>query len=365
MAALADTGARHAVHALRVAALEALTDDAIAITFAVPGDLRDAFAFTAGQHVAVVRDQDGEDVRRSYSICSPIGGALRVGVKRLPGGRFSSYAHEHLRVGDTLDVLPPSGRFTLNPDPSRDRHYAGIAAGSGITPIISILATALAQEPGSHCTLLYGNRTAASIMFLEDIEDLKNRYPTRLEVFHVLSGEPRDAPLLEGRLDAARLELFLELILRPEDVDEWFLCGPLGMVEDARRTLRASGVARSAVHRELFHVDSMAPATIAAHAPSTPPNGARVTIVLDGRTSELTMAPGASSILDAVLPMRADAPYACKGGVCGTCRCRLVEGAVRMDHDYALEDDEIEAGVRLACQSHPVSERVVLDFDAV
>ncbi|HST41392.1 MAG TPA: 1,2-phenylacetyl-CoA epoxidase subunit PaaE [Conexibacter sp.] len=361
------TSTRHTLHTLRVAEVEQLTDDAVAITFELPETLRETFAFAAGQHLALVRDGDGEDggVRRSYSVCAPVGGPLRVAVKRIPHGAFSTWAHAGLRAGDTLRVLPPAGRFGPGPlDPARTRHCAAVVAGSGITPVLSIAASLLEQEPESRFTLLYGNRTVASIMFLEELEELKNRFPTRLELFHVLSREPRDAELLEGRLDAAKLERFLDLLLPVEQVDEWFLCGPLGLVEDARRTLAARGVEPAAIHRELFHAEGVAPVARALLA-GEQASGAAVTIVLDGRTTELTVPRDGRSILEATLLVRPDAPYACKGGVCGTCRCRLLEGEVEIGQRYALEDDELAAGVRLACQAQPLSDRVVLDFDAV
>jgi ring-1,2-phenylacetyl-CoA epoxidase subunit PaaE len=362
MGALAPAASRHALHPLRVADVERLTDDAVAITFDVPGELREAFAFAPGQHVAVVRAAGGDEVRRSYSICSPAGGPLRVAVKRLPRGRFSAYAHDGLQPGDVLDVLPPGGRFTTTLEPTRSRNVVAVAAGSGITPVISILQSVLQAEPDSRCTLIYGNRTVRSIMFLEELEDLKDRFTERFSLFHVLSREPQESALAEGRIDAGKMERFLDALIPPATVDEWFLCGPFGMVQEVRSALRARDVPARAIHRELFHADDTPPPP--APADGAPVEGAAVTIVLDGRRTTLTV-PRDGRVLDAALAVRPDAPYACKGGVCGTCRCRIVEGEVRMDHRYALEDDEVDAGVRLACQSHPVSDRIVLDFDAV
>lgn len=366
MASVAQRSARHALHELTVAAVEPLTDDALAITFEVPEPLRETFAFAAGQHVALARGDDESGARRSYSVCSPVGGPLRVAVKRIPGGAFSEWAHAELRPGDRLQVLPPSGRFGPGPlDPAaRPRGYGAVAAGSGITPVLSIAASVLEQEPGSRFTLIYGNRTVASIMFLEEVEALKNRFADRFQVVHVLSREPREVPLLEGRIDGAKLAALLDAVADPAQIDEWFLCGPLGMVEEARRTLGERGVAPAAIHRELFHAEEVAPVVRPAGADDAA-GGASVTVVLDGRTTELTVPRDGRSVLDAVLAVRRDAPYACKGGVCGTCRCRLVEGEVEVGQRYALEDDEIAAGVRLACQARPVSDRVVLDFDAV
>jgi ring-1,2-phenylacetyl-CoA epoxidase subunit PaaE len=355
---------RHKLHALRVSDIERLTDDSLAITFDVPDELREVFSFSPGQHIALVRP-GGDDVRRSYSICSPAEGPLRVGVKRLPDGAFSTYAHDQLKPGDTLEVFPPSGRFTTAFDPARARHYVAIAAGSGITPVLSLISSALAIEPDSRCTVIYGNRTTSSIMFLEELEDLKDRYRERLHLIHVLSRESQEVELAAGRIDGPKLRRILETLVPPDSVDEWFLCGPLGMVLDARETLIDAGVRATTIHRELFHTDDAPPPAIEWPADAAPTDGAAVEVVLDGRRTQLRVPENGPSILDAVLRERPDAPFACKGGVCGTCRCRLVEGRVWMDHAYALEDDELAAGLVLACQSHPVTDTVVLDFDAV
>jgi ring-1,2-phenylacetyl-CoA epoxidase subunit PaaE len=359
------SASRHTLHSLRVSEVERLTDDSVAIEFDVPEDLQDVFAFSPGQHVALVRP-GSEDVRRSYSICSALGGPLRVAVKRLPDGVFSSYAHEQLQPGDTLQVFPPSGRFTAAFGPARAAHYVAIAAGSGITPVLSLLASALAVEPDSRCTLIYGNRTTSSIMFLEELEDLKDRHCDRFQLIHVLSREPQDVELAGGRVDRARLNRILEALIPPDSVDEWFLCGPFAMVQQASETLAAAGVPVARLHRELFHAEHEPP----SEEPGPPVDddrtgGAAVEVVLDGRRTSLRVPHQGPSILDVVLRERPDAPFACKGGVCGTCRCRVVEGEVRMDHSYALEADEIAAGLVLACQSHPETGSVVLDFDAV
>ena len=373
----AAAGRRHATfHPLRVADVQPLTDDAVAITFEVPPELGGEYAFGHGQHITIRWSLDGSDVRRNYSICSSAaGGPLRIAVKRLPEGVFSSYATRELRPGDTLEVMTPTGHFATALDPAASRHYAAIAAGSGITPVLSILHTVLDVEPGSTCTLLYGNRTTSSIMFLEELADLKDRYPDRLAVLHVLSGERQEADLLSGRIDGARLTTFLDTLLPVDTVDEWFLCGPFAMVTELRETLLEAGAGREHVHLELFHVGDD-PATGAAVPVRTERTGpgrsgdgdadagaSMVSVVLDGRTSTFPLAPDAEPILDAALRTRPDAPYACKGGVCGTCRARLVEGRVRMDRNYALEQSELADGVVLACQSHPASDHVRLDFD--
>jgi ring-1,2-phenylacetyl-CoA epoxidase subunit PaaE len=358
-------GRRKTFHKLRVAELTPLTDDALTITFDVPEGLSEAYRFRAGQHVAVMSEVAGDQVRRNYSICAPEpSGILRVAVKRLPDGVFSGYAHSALKVGDTIDVLTPSGRFFTPLDPANAKHYFAVAAGSGIAPIISILSSALEVEPASECTLIYGNRTMRSIMFLEELEDLKNRFPTRLALYNVLSREPQDVGLFSGRIDGPKLSGFLRKLVAQETVDEWFLCGPMEMVDDLRGVLLDHGVDGNHVHRELFHTGALPPTQHTGDATVREAGASEITIILDGRRSTLEVQRLGESILDGALRIRADAPYACKGGVCGTCRARLVEGEVEMDQNYALEADELDAGYVLACQSHPTSERVTLDFDA-
>jgi ring-1,2-phenylacetyl-CoA epoxidase subunit PaaE len=359
---------QHAVfHRLRVAAVDRVTDEAVAVTFEVPDALREEYRFAPGQHLTVRTQVDGAEVRRNYSICAPAtSGTLRVAVKRLEDGVFSGYALERLRPGDTLEVMTPTGRFTTAVDPARVRHYAFLAAGSGITPVLSLVSTILEVEPGSSVTLVYGNRTTASVMFLEELADLKNRYPARLELVHVLSREPVEVPLFHGRLDADKVSALLQTLVPVDSVDEWFLCGPFGMVTDARDTLVAAGVEPGHVHAELFHVEDAPPRRTPRRETSAVPSGqeSEVTVYLDGRASTFALDPDGSSVLDATLQVRGDAPFACKGGVCGTCRARLVEGEVEMDRNYALERDEIDRGFVLACQSHPTTPTVVLDFDA-
>jgi ring-1,2-phenylacetyl-CoA epoxidase subunit PaaE len=343
-------------HALRVSTVDRLTDDAVAVAFAVPPELRDLFAFRAGQHVTVRRDQ----VRRSYSICSTPDelaghGKLRIGVRQVPGGAFSSFATEGLRPGDTVEVLPPLGQFTTELDPARARHYGAIVAGSGITPVLSLVATALSTEPASRFTLVYGNRYSRSVMFAEELADLKDRYPTRLHLVHVLSREPRDADLLSGRLDEARIRQLLERLVSPSTVDEWFLCGPFGMVMAAKTVLNGHGK----VHTELFHVEDTPPP---AKATEEDAGETEVTIRLDGRETTFPMRRD-QRVLDAALAVRPELPYACQGGVCSTCRARLVEGEVRMARNSALEPDEVAKGYVLTCQSSPLTDRLTVDYD--
>jgi ring-1,2-phenylacetyl-CoA epoxidase subunit PaaE len=351
-------------HPLTVDTIEPLTDDSVAITFAVPEELRDAYAFSHGQHLTIRTELAGDDVRRNYSICSPAGsGVLRVAVKRLPGGAFSEHALDVLKKGDVLEVMTPSGRFFTELDPTHEKHYVCVAAGSGITPILSIVASTLAAEPLSQVTLIYANRTHKTVMFLEEVEDLKDRYPDRFQLIHVLSREPQEVELFSGRLDVERMERFLTGIVPVETVDEWFLCGPFEMVSDLRRLLVSRGVPKRTVHAEVFHVES-APPVRRTPVETADGEGAKVTITLDGRTSTFTLPTDGPAVLDAALQVRSDAPFACKGGVCGTCRAKLLEGTVEMDTNWALEPDEVERGYVLTCQSHPTSKTVKLDYDA-
>ncbi len=354
---------RHAVfHKLAVASVEPITDDSVAITFAVPDDLAGEYRFDAGQHLTVRCELAGDTVRRNYSICSSaVSGPLRVGVKRLPGGVFSTFACEQLQAGDVMEVMTPSGRFTVPFDRTNQKHYAAIAAGSGITPILSIVGTALEVEPHSRVTLVYGNRTSNSVMFGDELADLKDRYLSRLQIVHVLSRERGEAALGNGRIDAAKLATLFDTVLPPDSVDEWFMCGPLEMTDQARDTLLERGVEPGRLHRELFFVDAPPPVPSEVALPA---GTAEVTVSLDGRGSTFDLAPDGDTILEAFLAVRREAPYACKNGMCGTCRALVVEGDVRMDRNYALEAEELQAGFVLACQAHPTSERVSLDFDA-
>lgn len=356
---------RHSVfHPLRVASVERLTDDAVAVTFDVPPELREEFRFQPGQHLSIRSPVVGDTVRRNYSICSPAtSGRLRIGVKRIPDGVFSSYVAERLRPGDVLDIMTPTGSFSTVLHPTQRKRYGAIAAGSGITPVLSILSTALEVEPGSSAVLVCVNRTVLGVMFLEDLEDLKNRYPDRFQLIHVLDSEPLDVEILSGRLDADRLERILDCLVLPDDVDEWFLCGPLPMTEMARSVLLARGAGDAHIHRELFFVGPPPAAGDRPASQEEASSGASVTVLLDGRSQTFTLSPSGASILDATLRYRADAPFACKNGVCGTCRAKVVKGAVQMDSNYALEPAEVAAGYALACQSHPAADHVVIDFD--
>ena len=357
-------------HPLHVSRVERLTDEAVAVTFAVPRELWDEYAFLPGQHLTLRATIDGEDVRQSYSICQPRSGRdgmgqLRVASAVVEGGRMSTWLNSSVAPGDEIEVMTPMGSFTCPTQPTAARHHVAIAAGSGITPVLSLIATALREEPSSRVTLLFGNRRTSTVMFLEELEDLKNRYPGRFHLVHVLSREPQDVDLFHGRLDPERLARILDVLVPVDTVDEWYLCGPFGMVTGAETLLKDRGVDPHHIHHEIFHVDEPGDAVRlprAAVDASAPP-AAMVTVTLDGRTTEVPMPSLDESILDATLRVRPDAPFSCTNGVCGTCRARLVSGEVRMDRNYALEPDEMEAGVVLACQSHPVTETVTLDYD--
>lgn len=359
------TRRRAAFHLLKVKELDRITDDAVAITFEVPPELAADFAYKPGQHVAVRATIAGDDVRRNYSICAPAGsGKLRIGVKRLPDGVFSGYALERLQVGDALEVMSPTGQFTAEFDPAQPKHWGAVAAGSGITPILSLLSSALASEPGAMATLIFVNPTTNSIMFLEELEDLKNTYMGRFQVFYVLDGARQDAEILSGRLDQDRLRTLLDGV-GPRPVDEWYLCGPLPMTDMIRETLLERGLSDEQIHRELFHASAAAPkAPSPAASSSKAAEGYDVSVLMDGRETSFKLPPATETILDAARVLRSDIPYACKNGVCGTCRCKVIEGEVDMVQNYALEADEVANGFVLACQSYPTTEKVVVDFDA-
>ncbi|MFJ2417148.1 2Fe-2S iron-sulfur cluster-binding protein [Streptomyces brevispora] len=349
-------------HPLRVSAIERLTDDSVAVDFAVPPELRETFRHQPGQHLNVRYTVDGEEVRRSYSICAPAteqpaDPGLRVGIRLVDGGVFSTYALKELAVGDQVEAMPPMGRFVLTPRAGR---FAAVVGGSGITPVLSIAATLLAREPDASFCLVRSDRTAASTMFLDEVADLKDRYPDRFQLVTALSREEQQAGLPSGRLDRERLTDLLPALLPVAEVDGWYLCGPLGLVRAAEDALHDLGVARTRIHQEIFHVDD-GPGTSVRPRIESPP-GSTLTATLDGRSGKWPVQDG-ESLLETVLRSRSDAPYACKGGVCGTCRAFLVSGEVRMDRNFALEPEETGAGYVLACQSHPLTGEVELDFD--
>src|SRR3954465_469688 len=361
-AAVAASSTRHRArfHPLTVASVERLTEDAVAVTFEVPEELVEEFVFEPGQHLTLRATIHGEDVRQSYSICQsrladPTGRRLRVAAARVLEGRMSSWLNDVVTPGVVVDVMTPQGSFTCATRPDGIRHHVAIAAGSGITPVLSLLTSALEEEPGSRATLLFGNRRTSSIMFLEELEDLKNRFPGRFHLVNVLSREAQDVELFHGRLDRERLSAILGSPLPGGSVDEWYLCGPFGMVTDAEALLTERGVDPRHIHHEIFHVDDgTSPKRKVVVEAGAPPE-ATVTAHPDGRTTVIPMPSREESLLDATLRARPDAPYSCTGGVCGTCRARLVSGEVRMDRNYALEPEEVAAGIVLACQSPPLT----------
>jgi len=348
-------------HPLRVADVERLTDDAVAVTFDVPAELAEVYRFRAGQYLTLRLHTEAGEERRSYSICAPEGAAPRIGVRRVDTGLFSEWLVDRLVPGDELEVGPPEGRFT--PEPRAGQHHGLVAAGSGITPVLSIAATLLAAHPDTHVTLLYGNRRVDTVMFAEDLADLKDRYRHRVQLVHVLSREPTEAEIFAGRLDRNKLGRLLRTLVPVPDVDHWWLCGPFGMVTDARDVLGELGVPRERVHQELFYVDAPPPEPVRHEDPvDDTGTGAEVTVVLNGRRTTLTL-PRTATVLDAAQRVRSDLPFACKGGVCGTCRAHVTEGEVRMARNFALEPEEVDAGFVLTCQSMPVSDTVVVDYD--
>jgi ferredoxin-NADP reductase/fatty acid desaturase len=346
------------LHSIPVASVDPITADSTLVTFAVPEALRDEFRFEPGQHVTVRTDLGGVGVRRTYSICAPATRAqLRIAVKHLPGGAFSTFVADELKAGDVLEVMTPSGRFGTAPEPLARRHYVGLVAGSGITPVLSILETVMQIETESRFTLIYGNRTRESTMFRHDLARLESRYADRLEITHVLSDEPLHTPALRGRIDRDRLESLLSTGLAPDTVDEWFICGPLGMSTVARDVLTGHGVADGRIHLELFTGYPQTPTADRDYASAT------VTFTLSGQQATAELTPG-DSVLEAALRVRGDAPYSCMGGACGTCRARLLHGTVVMDQNFALGSADVEAGYVLTCQAHPTSPTVSVDFDA-
>ena len=371
----ATTRRRARFHELEVAAVRPLTADSVEVTFAVPAELRGEYDYLPGQYVALRAHLDGREVRRSYSICrapapadaSPDAPAeIAVAIKRDIGGQFSEWANTHLRAGDRLDVMSPEGTFTTGLPDLDGAHLAGIAAGSGITPLMALASHVLSASATSRFTLVYTNRATQDVMFLEELADLKDRYPARLALHHVLSREQRAAPLLSGRIDADKLDAILDRLLPPATVTEWFLCGPFELVALCRDTLERRGVPASRIRFELFTTDADAP-RVDRGRPVTARAGDKTVAIeftLDGLSSRVESPVSANeAILDAALRVRADVPFACAGGVCGTCRARLVEGSVHMTENYALEPDELERGYVLTCQSHPTSDRIVVDYD--
>jgi ring-1,2-phenylacetyl-CoA epoxidase subunit PaaE len=349
-------------HPLKVAALHRETPDCTVVTIEVPEDLRDEFAYQAGQHMNLKAQIDGQEVRRSYSLCSsPTEGVWRIAVKKLPGGVFSTWVNESLRPGDTLEAMKPAGRFVAMPDPTASRRSVAFAAGSGITPILSILKTRLALEPRGTFRLFDLNRSTRSILFREEIEALKNMHMGRFEVLHFLTRESRDIPLLNGRFDAEKIRALADRLFDPAATDECFICCPREMAHTIRDELVALGMPKEVIHIELFTAGAKTASDAARSTAAAA--GTEVTVIDGGRSFHFTMGAETDNLLDAALAAGADLPFACKGGVCSTCRCRVVEGEVEMKVNYALEEADLAKRIVLSCQAVPVTPKLVVDFD--
>jgi ring-1,2-phenylacetyl-CoA epoxidase subunit PaaE len=376
-------------HELRVRRVEPDTAEAVIVSFEVPEALREVFGFTQGQYLTLRKQLDGQDLRRSYSICAGVDdGELRVGVRKVNGGQFSNWINQHLAPGDSISVMAPQGRFFVPLDAASRRHHVGIAGGSGITPILSIMKTVLAREPHSCFTLLYGNRALRSTMFKEELEDLKNKYLSRLALIHVFSDEPHgldipqgaarpppegvsglgaarrpDAPLNMGVLNRDKLAEILALAVPAASIHEAYVCGPFQMNDEAEAALLAAGVAEQHIHIERFGIAPQAGGAVLHQAQPGDAEHARIVIVRDGLRREIGFAKDQPSILDAASAAGLEVPFSCTSGVCGTCRAKLVEGRVRMERNFALDKAEVANGFVLTCQAHPLTERVVLSFD--
>lgn len=356
-------------HALPVKALHRLTTDAVEVVFAIPDELIAEYDYLPGQHVAVRHHHEGTEIRRSYSLCAPAGnGELHIAVKAEPGGIYSTYATSDLAVGDLVEVMTPQGSFTSKLRSGSGAHVAAVAAGSGITPVLALATAVLRDDPAATFSLIYSSRSADQVMFVDALADLKDRYPARFSLHHILTREQRQSPMHSGRLDLQKLPTVLEYLVPPGTVDEWFLCGPVELVRSVRGELLARGSDPELVHTELFSTGDEP--VRRKHIP--PVDGGTsdrpqvdITLTLDGRTSTVrSPADSGERILDAALRSRSDVPFACAGGVCGTCRAKLVDGTVEMVTNYALEPDELAAGYILTCQSEPTSTAVTVDYDA-
>ena len=352
-------------HRLAVSDLRRETADAISLTFAIPGELASEYTFAPGQYLTLRTTMDGHEVRRSYSICSgPDDHELRIAVKKVDGGAFSSWAADQLKAGDQLDVMTPTGRFGIAHAPDQARIHVGFAAGSGITPILSIIKGVLTREPHSRFFLFYGNRSTAGMLFREALEELKDRFMQRLSIFHVISGEEQDIPILHGRVDGDKVRLLLRALVPAGSVDHVFICGPAGMSEDIEATCRDIGIAPERIHVERFVSEFGGKPRPKAAVPATAAPKALASLIIDGKRREVPVAED-ESILDAALRAGMDLPFACKGGMCSTCRAKLIEGEARMEVNYSLEPWETGAGFILTCQARPLSDKVVVDYDHI
>ncbi len=351
-------------HELRVASVQLETREAVIVTFDVPPKISKVFRYEPGQHLTVRAQFDGQEIRRSYSICaSAQEQRLRIAIKRVHDGLFSNWANDVLKPGGIVECMEPSGHFGAPLEPSSNRHHVAFAAGSGITPVLSIIKTVLSAEPASRVTLFYGNRASSSVLFKEELEELKDRYLTRFNLVFVLSREHQDIDLFNGRIDRAKCDELLQRWVDPADIDLAYICGPQSMMEQVSSCLKDHGVDKAHIKMELF--DSGLPKGPRLR-PATSVSGTvecRVTVIQDGRSREFALEKNRMTLLDAALEQGVELPYSCKGGVCSTCRCKLIKGEVDMDVNFALEDYEVARGYILVCQSFPVSDELVIDFD--
>jgi ring-1,2-phenylacetyl-CoA epoxidase subunit PaaE len=353
-------------HPLAIKNVRQETEDCVSLAFDVPEELKDTFRFQQGQSLTMRTRLNGEEVRRTYSLCSsPLDNEWRVAIKKVEGGLFSSFANDKLKKGDVLEVMPPVGKFFTALNPQQQKNYVAIAAGSGITPVLSIISTTLRTEPNSTFTLVYGNRTRSSIIFKEELEALKNKFMDRFTLHHILSREQPDAPIYYGRIDKEKCELLFTRLINLRNVHEYFICGPEAMIFCVRDFLEQKGVDKSHIHFELFTIPGEKSSVAKPLQANKNDEGPRssISVKLDGLLFDFELGMNSQSILDAALAQGADLPYACKGGVCCTCRAKLVEGQVEMEVNYGLEEDEIAQGFILTCQSRPKTPRVVVDFD--
>jgi len=351
-------------HKLSVESVQKETESSVVVSFDIPSELHNEFVFVPGQYLTLETSIGGEDVRRSYSLCSaPYERKWQVAIKQVEDGKFSTYANSQLQAGDTLQVLEPDGNFKLATDKVNKKEYVAFAAGSGITPILSMIKAVLHEEPNSKFTLFFGNRNFDSIIFREELEALKNQYLNRLAVHHILSKEKLGSPLFFGRIDAKKCDRFSTVFFDPKEVDSFYLCGPSKMIFEIRDELTSKGVEASKIHFELFNTDDLKIEKKEEVSTYDPKTESKVTIILDDDSFDMPLAYGGASVLDAALAAGADLPYACKGGVCSTCKAKVTEGEVVMDMNYALEPDELERGFVLTCQSHPRTSKLTVNFD--
>jgi len=352
-------------YSLKVTEIHKVTQDCSVVSFEIPTEHQDKFEFKQGQYLTLKHEINGEEVRRSYSLCSsPLDKQWKIGVKKIEGGRFSTFVNDVLRVGDVLEVMPPDGKFYVELDPTQKREYAAFAAGSGITPIYSIIKTHLTAEPQSTFKLFFVNQTTASIILKEELEALKNTFMDRFEIFYFLTKERRSVPLFNGRIDDEKLDVLLKTVCKTESLDHYFICGPEAMIHLIDERLQKAGAKKEQVHFELFGTNTEATQEQQKElAASLKDKHCKVTIIEGGIGFDFEMEQGSNNVLDEALVNSADLPFACKGGVCATCKAKVIEGDVKMLLSYGLEDDEKEQGYILTCQSIPTSDKLVVDFD--